>query len=117
MGDLENDASNLTAKAEAASAKAKRVGDKYDEAAAMLAAKAGSGGDAALDARELKQRADKLFQDTKFKLERLQVCCCCCCCCWGVYGVVRPARVLFSYLPFVSVFMCGCAFVVVPSFL
>ena len=73
--DLDSQSSNLTATADAASEKAKAVGKKYDEAAAKLSAKAGggAGGDTALDAKKLKIRAERLFQDTRFKFERLEV--------------------------------------------
>ena len=65
----------MTASADAASASAKRVGDKFDRVAKELEAKSGGpgGGDAALDAKKLKERAEKLFRDTQFKFEKLQV--------------------------------------------
>ena len=36
-------------------------------------ARGGAAGDASLDAKKLKQRAERLFQDTRFKFERLEV--------------------------------------------
>ena len=64
----------MTAVAEAASRKAIGVRDKFDAVAAALQAKAANGSaDAALDANKLKDRAERLFRDTRFKFERLQV--------------------------------------------
>ena len=71
---LETEAANLTAFADTASEKAMQVGDKFEDVAQKLKAKSGDGGaDAALDAKKLKERAEKLFQDTRFKFEKLQV--------------------------------------------